>query len=99
MSSLLVTTQGHVARITLNRPEVRNAFNDEVIAELTQAFTAVGQDPAVRAVVLAAEGPAELDAAHGRLHPRRKPGRRWPIGRHAASHLHLPQTHRGPCAG
>jgi methylglutaconyl-CoA hydratase len=50
--------QGHVARITLNRPDVRNAFNDEVIAELTQAFTQVGQDPQVRAVVLAADGPA-----------------------------------------
>lgn len=58
MSSLLITTQGHVARITLNRPGVRNAFNDDVIAELTQAFTQVGQDPLVRAVVLAAEGPA-----------------------------------------
>lgn len=58
MSNLSISTAGHVARITLNRPEVRNAFNDEVIAELTQAFTAVGQDPAVRAVVLAAEGPA-----------------------------------------
>ena len=54
MSNLNISTTGHVARITLNRPEVRNAFNDEVIAELTQAFTAVGQDPAVRAVVLAA---------------------------------------------
>ena len=58
MSSLLVSTEGHVARITLNRPDVRNAFNDEVIAELTQAFTQVGQDPQVRAVVLAADGPA-----------------------------------------
>jgi methylglutaconyl-CoA hydratase len=47
-----------VARITLPRPDVRNAFNDEVIAELTQAFTQVGQDPQVRAVVLAADGPA-----------------------------------------
>jgi methylglutaconyl-CoA hydratase len=58
MSALLVSTEGHVARITLNRPDVRNAFNDEVIAELTQAFTLVGQDPQVRAVVLAADGPA-----------------------------------------
>jgi methylglutaconyl-CoA hydratase len=56
MSALLVSTEGHVARITLNRPDVRNAFNDEVIAELTQAFTLVGQDPQVRAVVLAADG-------------------------------------------
>jgi methylglutaconyl-CoA hydratase len=37
---------------------VRNAFNDEVIAELKNAFLAVAQDPAVRCVVLAAEGPA-----------------------------------------
>jgi methylglutaconyl-CoA hydratase len=49
---------GSVARVTLNRPEVRNAFNDEVIAELTQAFVQLGRDPAVRAIVLAAVGPA-----------------------------------------
>ena len=47
-----------VARITLNRPEVRNAFNDEVIAELTQAFVELGARPDVRAIVLAAEGAA-----------------------------------------
>lgn len=47
-----------VARIALTRPEVRNAFNDAVIAELTQVFASVGADPAVRAVVLAAQGPA-----------------------------------------
>src|SRR5450830_1139708 len=49
---------GPVAQVTLNRPEVRNAFNDEVIAELTQAFTELGHNDAVRAIVLAAEGPA-----------------------------------------
>ena len=58
MTTLQVTHTGAVARITLNRPEVRNAFNDEVIAELTQAFTQLGQDAQVRAIVLAAEGPA-----------------------------------------
>jgi methylglutaconyl-CoA hydratase len=47
-----------VQTITLSRPDVRNAFNDEVIAELKNAFLAVAQDPAVRCVVLAAEGPA-----------------------------------------
>src|SRR5665647_2767787 len=57
MSSLIITT-APVSRVTLNRPEVRNAFNDEVIAELTQAFTELGQDPQVRAIVLAADGPA-----------------------------------------
>jgi len=57
MPTLSITT-GPVATITLNRPEVRNAFNDEVIAELTQAFTDLGQNNEVRAIVLAAQGPA-----------------------------------------
>ena len=57
MATLKIET-GALATVTLNRPEVRNAFNDEVITELTQAFTQLGQDPQVRAIVLAAEGPA-----------------------------------------
>jgi len=56
--ALTLDVQTGVARITLSRPEVRNAFNDEVIAELTQVFTEVGQRDDVRAVVLAAQGPA-----------------------------------------
>ena len=47
-----------VARVTLNRPDVRNAFNDTVIGELTAVFEALGQDPSLRAIVLAAEGKA-----------------------------------------
>lgn len=47
-----------VATVTLNRPDVRNAFNETTIAEITQAFRAVGVDGGVRAVVLAANGPA-----------------------------------------
>ncbi len=45
-----------VARLTLDRPEVHNAFNDALIAELTAALESLGADPGVRAVVLAAEG-------------------------------------------
>ncbi len=55
---LTVTTQGAVARVTLNRPEVRNAFNEVLIAELTAAFTELGQRHDLRAIVLAAEGKA-----------------------------------------
>jgi methylglutaconyl-CoA hydratase len=58
MTALHITHTGAIARITLIRPEVRNAFNDEVIAELTAAFQDVSAHPEVRAVVLAAEGPA-----------------------------------------
>ena len=55
---LTVTTQGPVARVTLNRPEVRNAFNETLIAELTGTFNALGERADLRAIVLAAEGKA-----------------------------------------
>jgi methylglutaconyl-CoA hydratase len=58
MTALTVTLQDGVQTLTLSRPDVRNAFNDEVIAELKNAFIAVAQNPQVRCVVLAAEGPA-----------------------------------------
>lgn len=45
-----------VARLTLTRAEVHNAFNDVLIAELAAALDGIGQDPRVRAVVLAAQG-------------------------------------------
>jgi methylglutaconyl-CoA hydratase len=47
-----------VARVTLNRPDVRNAFNDAVIAALTAAFRALDADDSVRVIVLAAAGSA-----------------------------------------
>lgn len=47
---------GRVANITLARPDLHNAFNEVVIAELTRAFVAAGQDSRVRVVVLRAEG-------------------------------------------
>ena len=56
--ALTIAVQDRIARITLSRPEVRNAFNDEVIQELKAAFETVGARDDVRAVVLAAEGPA-----------------------------------------
>ena len=58
MSALTITNQGAIRTITLCRPDVRNAFNDEVIAELKNAFIEAGQAADVRCVVLAAEGPA-----------------------------------------
>ncbi len=55
---LTVEATGQVATITLTQPDVRNAFSDAVIADITKAFQWVGQQEHVRAVVLAAEGPA-----------------------------------------
>lgn len=57
-SSLKIEREGHIARVILNRPDVRNAFNEDLIAELTAAFRGLGQDPNLRAIVLAAEGKA-----------------------------------------
>jgi len=48
----------HVAKVWLNRPDVRNAFNDDVIAALTAAFTELAKDDALRVVVLGAHGKA-----------------------------------------
>ncbi|MBQ0944700.1 enoyl-CoA hydratase/isomerase family protein [Ideonella sp. 4Y16] len=48
----------HVAEVWLDRPDVRNAFNDGVIAELTAAFAGFAQDTELRAVVLGGRGKA-----------------------------------------
>ena len=48
--------EGSVARVTLDRPEVRNAFNAEVIGELREIFEQLGEHKSVRAVVLSGEG-------------------------------------------
>ena len=48
--------EGAVEYLTLNRPDVRNAFNDEVIAELTAWAHATSQDSSVRVVVLSGAG-------------------------------------------
>jgi methylglutaconyl-CoA hydratase len=55
-STVTLTFADGVARITLARPDVRNAFNADVIAELQHAFARVSAADDVRAVVLAGEG-------------------------------------------
>ena len=47
-----------IASVTLNRPEVRNAMNARLIAEVTDAFTALGADQGVRAIVVQGAGKA-----------------------------------------
>ena len=54
--SILVRTQAGIATITLNRPNVHNAFDDTLIAELTAALVACDGDANVRAVVLTGAG-------------------------------------------
>jgi len=51
-----VALRNAVAVVTLNRPEVRNAFNETLIRELTEALRALASDETVRAVVLLGAG-------------------------------------------
>ena len=55
---LEIRREDGVARVTLNRPELRNAFDDALIAKLSSAFAELGTDGSVRVVVLAGNGPA-----------------------------------------
>lgn len=56
--TLTVTILDRIGHVTLNRPDLRNAFNEQSIAELALAFDELGRNELVRAVVLAANGPA-----------------------------------------
>jgi enoyl-CoA hydratase/carnithine racemase len=55
-TGLLVRSEAGVARITLNRPEKRNALSAEMLANLGSALEGIAGDPAARVVVLAAAG-------------------------------------------
>jgi enoyl-CoA hydratase/carnithine racemase len=55
---LLRDNIGNIAVLTLNRPQTRNTLSETMLAAFGDAFTAIAADRAVRAVVLAAKGPA-----------------------------------------
>jgi methylglutaconyl-CoA hydratase len=57
MAEIRLDVADGIARVTLARPEVRNAFNAELIAQLYEIFTRITAADDVRAVVLAGEGP------------------------------------------
>ena len=58
MPSVLIEHDGPVLRLTLNRPEVRNAFDEEMIQTLSAAALQAGEDRTIRAIVLAGNGKA-----------------------------------------
>ena len=58
MPRVLYERDGRIARITLNRPEVMNAIDDEMPAELEAAVAAANADPGVHVIVLAGAGQA-----------------------------------------
>ena len=63
MPSILVDRDGPVLRLTLNRPDVRNAFDEGMIADLTAAAAQAAADATLRAVVIAGAGKAFCSGA------------------------------------
>jgi methylglutaconyl-CoA hydratase len=57
LSTVRVSREGPIARVTLARPAVRNAFDEVLIEELTRVFLSFETDVDTRVVVLAGEGP------------------------------------------
>ena len=55
--NLLIEIENSVARVTLNRPERRNALSLALMKELTACLRAIGESTEVRAVILAGAGP------------------------------------------
>jgi enoyl-CoA hydratase/carnithine racemase len=55
-STIDMTIDSHIATITLNRPEKRNAISDDMRTQLIEALTRASTDPTVRAVVLTGNG-------------------------------------------
>ena len=55
---------GAIARIAINRPEVRNAFRPSTTSELYDAFYSVSEDPTIGVVLLTGEGPSPKDGVY-----------------------------------
>jgi len=62
MDALLYEKRGHIAYITLNRPEVHNAFNPEAIVRLAEVWHEVDEDDDVRVAIVTGAGKAAFSA-------------------------------------
>jgi enoyl-CoA hydratase/carnithine racemase len=62
-ATVLVREDGPAAHVTLNRPDKRNALSFDLMEELTTTLKRLGREPAVRAIVIEANGPA-FSAGH-----------------------------------
>jgi methylglutaconyl-CoA hydratase len=57
-ATVRIVQEGPVRRLVLSRPEVRNAFDDRLIAEMTEAVAALSADPETRVAILEGDGPS-----------------------------------------
>lgn len=83
-----------IAKITINRPEVRNAFRPQTIVEISQALTEARDNPAVGVIVLTGEGPDAFcsggdQRVRGDTGYLSEPGREGAVGRFHVTDLHI----------
>ena len=89
-----------IAKITINRPEVRNAFRPETVVELANAFTRAREDQSVGVIILTGEGPdAFCSGGDQRVRGSRggyvtgadpnEAGRQQAVGRFEVTDLHI----------
>jgi naphthoate synthase len=83
-----------IAKLTIARPEVRNAFRPQTIIELSQAFELAREDPSVGVVVLTGEGPLAFcsggdQKVRGDTGYLSEPGREGAVGRFHVTDLHV----------
>ena len=79
------------AMVTLNRPEVHNAFDPEMVGQLTETLQKVGADSAVRVVVLSGAGKsfcAGADVAHMKSSATFSPEQNYEAAKHTANMLY-----------
>jgi len=77
--AVLYSKEGHVAQVVMNRPEVRNALNAEMLVRLADAWQDINDDPQIRAAILTGAGDdafcagADLDRLVGMMQGKRPP--------------------------
>ncbi len=71
MPALIFETRGHIAYLTLNRPEVHNALNPEMLVQMSEAWHEVARNDAVRVAIVTGAGDKAFSAGAdlGRLIP------------------------------
>ena len=95
---LLVQQDGGVLTITMNRPEVLNAFNDVMLEELTEAVEAASRDEAVRCVVLTGAGRAFGSGSLGHRARREVNANRRSVRLLVARHARSQGSRKGPAS-
>ena len=95
-SDIRYETAEGIAKLTINRPEVRNAFRPTTLFELSRAFEMARDDPEVGVVVLTGEGDRGLLLGRRPADPRRRRLSRRPRGR-AASTSSTSRSRSGAC--